>query len=75
MSDVFTIREINEVADAPAGAVTSAIALDQKAERDASYTEKAAKSQPAAPARMSYASVGGAGEVTFESPKAESKQV
>lgn len=63
LSDVLTTRDVNEIADAPAGAVPAAISIQPK-------TESAASSAPtaraAAPVTMSYASVKRDGTVKFD---------
>ncbi|KAF2227856.1 mitochondrial biogenesis AIM24-domain-containing protein [Elsinoe ampelina] len=65
ISESLTNRDVNEIADAPAGAV-----LQTKYARTASdeAAEKASepKPVPVRPTRTSYASVGGDGKVAFE---------
>jgi hypothetical protein len=67
VSDVLSAREINEIADTPAGAVQDAINLDLNREK----AEEERKNPPApAPSRVTMAQVEKGGEVKFESPGA-----
>ncbi|KAI0908018.1 mitochondrial biogenesis AIM24-domain-containing protein [Ustulina deusta] len=62
VSDVLTNAEINEIADAPAGAVRAAIESATKPK----VTEEPANPQDAASVKISVASVGQDGKVQFE---------
>lgn len=62
LSDVLTTRDVNEIADSPAGSVTEA--LTSPAEAGATTIKPAAK---ASPTTMSYASVN-QGKVHFQKP-------
>ncbi|KAK5131546.1 hypothetical protein LTR08_000873 [Meristemomyces frigidus] len=62
LSDALTSRDVNEIADSPAGAVSHALAV-KPASEDAS-----AAAPSAAPTKMSFASVEG-GSVKFEEAK------
>jgi len=66
VGDVLTAREVNEIADTPAGAISSAIATDTRLAREAAAPVVAP--QPTTTS-MSYASVGGDGKVNFEGGK------
>lgn len=66
--DVLTSRDANEIANAPAGTVQQSPAVDISSHTSniSSQADKAAASgQHATPTKMSYASVGKAGNVSF----------
>ena len=69
VTDVLTNRDVNEIADTPAGAVQEAIALDprEKSQADTPSTSATAPPPPAAeqPTRMRMATVS-AGKVSFQ---------
>ncbi len=67
LRDVLTIRDINEIADAPAGALQSAL-TSLKNEENTSHSDQKAISIPVTnkPPHMSLASVGRNGKVKFE---------
>ena len=60
ISDVLTTRDVNEIADSPAGAVPQALAMSP-AEAGASM-----QSTTASPTSLSYASVSRQGTVKFD---------
>ncbi|KAK4992932.1 Altered inheritance of mitochondria protein 24, mitochondrial [Elasticomyces elasticus] len=70
LTDMFTKTEVNELADAPAGAVPAALTLKQKKagtmEEGGEGGGDAAPVSQAAPVKMSFASVGKDGKVVFE---------
>ena len=83
MSDVLTSQEVNEIADAPAGAVREAIqtpptakGLDlartgvEGANPSAATSPPAIKSQP----KLSVASVSSDGKVTFKATQSPSQE-
>ncbi|RFU28390.1 hypothetical protein B7463_g7955, partial [Scytalidium lignicola] len=63
ISDVLTSRDINEIADSPAGAVQSAVTLANKPKVDKSSEPKVIPQQPTA---FRVASVGTDGKVRFK---------
>ncbi|KAI1280234.1 mitochondrial biogenesis AIM24-domain-containing protein [Xylaria sp. FL0933] len=65
ISDVLTNAEVNEIADAPAGAVPAAIEQATKPK----VTEEPAKTQDVANVKISVASVGQDGKVEFQDRK------
>lgn len=65
ISDVLTNAEVNEIADAPAGAVPAAVDLATKPK----VTEEPAKTRDAPAVKVSVASVGQDGKVHFENAK------
>ncbi|KAI0550980.1 mitochondrial biogenesis AIM24-domain-containing protein [Xylaria curta] len=65
ISDVLTNADVNEIADAPAGAVPAAVELATKPKA----TEEPAKIQDEAKVKISVASVGKSGKVEFEDAK------
>ena len=66
ISDVLTSREVNEIADSPAGAVQSAVTLVNMP-RDEGLDSK--KQVTDVPTRFHYAKVGKDGKVIFEDTK------
>ena len=65
LSDVLTSRDVDEIADSPAGSVSKALSIQSPAEAGAT-------TQPitsARPTTMSYASVNREGTVKFEGEK------
>lgn len=62
ISDVLTNAEVNEIADAPAGAVPAAVDLATKPK----VTEEPAKTRDAAAVKVNIASVGRDGKVQIE---------
>ncbi|KAK4929818.1 hypothetical protein LTR28_011721 [Elasticomyces elasticus] len=70
LTDILTKTEVNELADAPAGAVPAALTLKQKKagtmEEGGEGGGDAAPVSQAAPVKMSFASVGKDGKVVFE---------
>ena len=67
LSDVLTTRDVNEMADTPAGAVQAAVNLATSGSKD--KAEPSAPPTPVAKTRMSFASVGQDGKVKFEDIK------
>ena len=67
MSDVLTSRDVNEIADTPAGSVQPPVnlALD-RGKDDSSASLTAPTSAADVPARLSVASIGQDGNVKFE---------
>ncbi|KAK5119264.1 hypothetical protein LTR85_007878 [Meristemomyces frigidus] len=65
LSDALTTRDVNEIADSPAGAVPQALAIKPA---DAVSPTDGVTSPKAAPTKMSYASVDG-GAVKFDGEK------
>lgn len=61
ISDVLTSREINEIADSPAGAVQSAVTLAAKPKDESTGTKRVAD----VPTGFHVASVGKDGKVQF----------
>lgn len=70
LSDVITSRDINEMADSPAGEVPLALHAKAAAEAGAAVTAPPAK---AAETTMSYASVGQDGSVKFDDVQKKEK--
>ncbi|KAF1818028.1 uncharacterized protein K489DRAFT_328392 [Dissoconium aciculare CBS 342.82] len=70
LSDSLTTRDVNEIADAPAGAVPSALTISPSDARLSDPTRTSSTSLPpsssASPTKMTFASVGGDGKVAFE---------
>lgn len=71
LSDVITSRDINEMADSPAGEVP--LALHAKAAAEAGAAMTAPPSKPAE-TTMSYASVGQDGSVKFDDVEKKKKK-
>ena len=67
LSDVLTTRDVNEIADSPAGSVPKALTMQSAAEAGTSVTSPA--SSQAAPASLSYATVSREGTVKFDEVK------
>ncbi|KAI0439484.1 mitochondrial biogenesis AIM24-domain-containing protein [Xylaria telfairii] len=65
ISDVLTNADVNEIADAPAGAVSAAVELATRPK----VTEEAPKTQDAPKVKINVASVGKDGKVQFEDAK------
>lgn len=65
ISDVLTNAEVNEIADAPAGAVSAAVELATRPKA----AEEAPKTQDAANVKINVASIGKDGKVQFEDAK------
>lgn len=65
LSDVLTTRDVNEIADSPAGAVPKALSVQSPAEAGTS-TQSTASQEPTA---FSYATVGREGTVKFGQEK------
>ncbi|KAJ2984775.1 hypothetical protein NUW58_g5885 [Xylaria curta] len=65
ISDVLTNADVNEIADAPAGAVPAAVELATKPKA----TEQSVKLQDGGAVKLNIASVGQDGKVRFESVK------
>lgn len=65
LSDSFTNQDVNEVADAPAGAVPAALHAKSAAEAGAAVTTTVRADQPTT---MSYAAVSNTGSVKFDKP-------
>lgn len=63
MSDVLTTRDVNEIANAPAGAVPSALTIKPAGSIASSNNET---KSDVSPSSVSYATVRGHGNVTFE---------
>ncbi|WPH00210.1 Hypothetical protein R9X50_00303300 [Acrodontium crateriforme] len=63
LSDVLTTRDVNEIANAPAGAVPSALTIKLAASTASNTNEARADVSPSS---VSYATVRGHGNVTFE---------
>jgi hypothetical protein len=70
LSDSLTTRDVNEIADAPAGAVPSALTISPSDARLSDPTRTSSTSSlpssSASPTKMTFASVGGDGKVAFE---------
>ncbi len=71
LTDVLTSRDVNEIADTPAGAVQSAVTLISKKKDSAdpppeSSQESTPKPSASPATRMMYASVDGEGRVKFQ---------
>lgn len=67
LSDVLSARDVNEIADAPAGVVESTIALPLNHTSESELPQQnAAASAIDRPTRLSVASVGKDGKVNFE---------
>ncbi|KAI1321420.1 mitochondrial biogenesis AIM24-domain-containing protein, partial [Xylariaceae sp. FL0255] len=66
ISDVLTNADVNEIADAPAGAVPAAVELATRPKKEGGNEDK--KQDPAT-VRVSVASVGGDGKVQFADAK------
>lgn len=66
LNDVLTSRDVNEIADVPAGSVQRRIALEaNKADRDIEPKEETSQTTKTKPAQMSTASIGPDGKVVF----------
>ncbi|MCJ1376035.1 Altered inheritance of mitochondria protein 24, mitochondrial [Loxospora ochrophaea] len=64
LSDVLTSRDVNEIADTPAGEVQAAVTLASKSSSTASITSPSTASS--APNRLNFASIGQDGKVEFQ---------
>ncbi|KAK7718036.1 Altered inheritance of mitochondria protein 24, mitochondrial [Botryosphaeria dothidea] len=66
LTDSLTTRDVNEIADTPAGAVQDAVTLDMRKESGHGSTT-ASSAEPEAPKeKLTYAQVGSDGKVKFE---------
>jgi hypothetical protein len=65
LSDVLTTRDVNEIADSPAGSVPKALSIQSPAEAGVDIQPSATSS----PTTISYASVSRDGAVKFDSEK------
>lgn len=65
LTDSLTTKDVNEIADSPAGAVQSAVKLDLTKTAQPESTNTVAKPKITEP-KMTYAKVGDDGKVKFE---------
>ncbi|EKG22612.1 hypothetical protein MPH_00080 [Macrophomina phaseolina MS6] len=65
LSDSLTTRDVNEIADTPAGAVQDAITLDMRKESGHGSTTSSAAGSEAHKEKVTYAEVGADGKVKF----------
>ncbi|KAF2835064.1 hypothetical protein M501DRAFT_1026984 [Patellaria atrata CBS 101060] len=63
LRDVLTTRDVNEIADSPAGAVQSAVTLDLR--KESGHGSTSTSTPPSASTRAVYATVGSGGKVRF----------
>lgn len=63
LTDALTTRDVNEIADSPAGTVPKALAIQSPAEAG---TSTQAATAPQSPTTMSYATVSQGGAVKFD---------
>lgn len=67
LSDVLTTRDVNEIADTPPGAIQKAVTLATNQGQDGVISSSKASAQTTnAPTRLSVASIGQGGKVSFE---------
>ena len=66
ISDVLTSQDVNEFADAQSGVVQPVVTLSQEKPMDAASHEKATVPVTVKAPKMSTASIGSDGKVTFE---------
>ncbi|KAL9122183.1 MAG: hypothetical protein Q9187_001264 [Circinaria calcarea] len=67
LSDVLSTRDVNEIADSPPGAIQAAVTLAMSGpEKPATDSSSGTTPASARPTRLSMASIGPDGKVTFE---------